>query len=103
MERRTHKRAPLDVIIYCRSSQAIVEGTAEDVSPGGILVKTAKTSPRNEKLDVFFKVPGSAQAIEAGVQVVRSEPGVFMGLAFLDLSPESENVIQQYLTAQSLP
>ncbi len=68
MERRTHKRAPLDVIIYCRSSQAIVEGTAEDVSPGGILVKTAKTFPRNEKLDVFFKVPGSAQAIEAGVQ-----------------------------------
>ncbi len=80
-----------------------MEGTAEDVSLGGILVKTAKTFPRNDELDVFFKVPGSEQAIEARVQVVRMEPGVFMALAFLDLSPESENVIQQYLTAQSLP
>ncbi len=103
MERRTHKRAALDVIIQCRSSQTIVAGKAEDVSLGGILVKTAKTFPRNEELDVFFKVPGSAQRIEARVQVVRLEPDVFMGLAFLNLSPDAEKAIQQYLAAQSTP
>ena len=101
MERRTHKRAALDVII--QSSQTIVVGTAEDVSLGGILVKTAKTFPRNEELNVFFKLPGSAQGIEARALVVRLEPDVFMGLAFLNLSPESAKAIQQYLAAQSVP
>ena len=103
MERRKHKRVPFDVLIHCRSSQEIVEGNAEDVSLGGVLVKTTKTFPRNEQLDVFFKVPGSAQGIEARVQVVRLDPGVFMGLAFLNLSPESDKVIQQCLAAQSVP
>ena len=103
MERRTHKRAALDVIIFRRPSQTIVAGRTEDVSRGGILVKTAKTFPRNEELDVFFKVSGSAQGIEAKVLVVRMEPDVFMGLAFLNLSPESAKAIQQYLAAQSVP
>ncbi len=103
MERRTHKRAALDVLMRCQSSEKIFGGKVEDVSLGGILVKTAKTFPRNEELDVFFKVPGSAQRIEARVLVVRLEPDVFMGLAFLNLSPESEKAIQQYLAAQSIP
>ena len=103
MEKRTHKRATLDVIMQCRSSQTIVAGTAEDVSLGGILVKTAKTFPKNEEFNIFFKVPGSAQRIEARVLVVRLEPDVFMGLAFLNLSPESVKAIQQYLAAQSIP
>ncbi len=103
MERRTHKRAALDVIIHRRPSQTIVAGRAEDVSLGGMLVKTAKTFPLNEELNIFFQVPGSAQSIEARVQVVRLEPDVFMGLAFLNLPPDAEKAIQQYLDAQSIP
>ena len=103
MERREHKRVPLDVLIHCQSTEILVEGKVEDVSLGGILVKTGKTFPRHEKLDVLFKIPSAAQGIEARVQVVRMEPGVFMALAFLNLSPESEKAIQQYLAAQSVP
>ena len=103
MERREQKRAPIDVIVNCQSTEIVVGGRVEDVSLGGILVKTGKTFPRHEKLDVFFKLPGSEQGIEARVQVVRMEPGIFMALAFLNLSPESEKMIQQYLAAQSVP
>ena len=103
MDRREHKRVPLDVLIHCQSTEIVVGGKVADVSLGGILVKTGKTFPRHEKLDVLFKVPGSEQAIEARVQVVRMEPGVYMALAFLNLPPESEKTIQQYIAAHSAP
>ncbi len=103
MERRKQKRVPFDVLIHCQSSQAIVEGRAEDVSLGGMSVKTEKTFPENEEIEVFFTIPGSSQGIQASVRVARLEPGSLMGLEFLNLSPESEKVIQQYLAAQSVP
>ena len=101
MERRKYKRTPLDVLI--QSHQTIVEGKAEDVSFGGMLVKTEKTFPENEELDVFFTIPGSSQGIQARMRVARLEHGSLMGLEFLNLSPESEKAIQQYLAAQSIP
>jgi len=80
-----------------------VEGKAEDVSFGGMLVKTEKTFPENEEIEVFFTIPGSSQGIQARVRVARCEPGSLMGLEFLNLSPESEKAIQLYLAAQSVP
>ena len=97
MERRKYKRAPLDVLI--QSHQPIMEGKAENVSFGGMLVKAEKTFPENEELDVFLIIPGSSRDIQARVRVARLEPGSLMGLEFLNLSPESEKAIQQYLAA----
>ncbi len=89
--------------IKLRAGRRAGEPLAEDVSFGGMLVKTEKTFPENEEIEVFFTIPGLSQGIQARVRVARLGPGSLIGLEFLNLSPESEKVIQQYLAAQSAP
>ena len=103
IDRRRQKRVPLDVLLHCQSAQTLIEGKAENISISGILVRTAKTLPQGEKIDLFFTVPGMTQGIQAQGHVAHVVPGSFMGVEFVDLSPESTQQIEQYIAAQSVP
>ncbi len=103
IDRRRQKRVPLDILLHCQSAQTLIEGKAENISISGILVRTAKTLPQGEKIDLFFTVPGMTQGIQAQGQVAHVVPGAFMGVEFVNLSPESTQQIEQYIAAQSVP
>ncbi len=102
-ERRRQKRVPLDILLHCQSAQTLIEGKAENISISGILVRTAKTLPQGEEIDLFFTVPGMTQGIQAQARVAHVVPGAFMGVEFVNLSPESTQQIEQYIAAQSVP
>ncbi len=102
-ERRRQKRVPLDILLHCQSAQTLIEGKAENISISGILVRTAKTLPQGEEIDLFFTVPGMTQGIQARGRVAHVVPGAFMGVEFVNLSPESTQQIEQYIAAQSVP
>ena len=103
MERRRHKRVLLGVPAQCQSVQLSVEVRAENVSINGLLVRATKTFPEDKEITVSFVLPGSTQAIRSRARVTHVVPDMFMGLEFLDLTPESKEQIEQYIAAQSVP
>ena len=103
IDRRRQKRVPLDILLHCQSAETLIEGKAENISISGILVRTAKTLPQGEEIDLFFTVPGMTQGIQAQGRVAHVVPGAFMGIEFVNLSPESTQQIEQYIAAQSVP
>ena len=103
IDRRRQKRVSLDILLHCQSAETLIEGKAENISISGILVRTAKTLPQGEEIDLFFTVPGMTQGIQAQGRVAHVVPGAFMGLEFVNLSPESTQQIEQYIAAQSVP
>jgi len=103
IERRRQKRVPLDILLHCQSAQTLIEGKAENISSSGILVRTEKTLSQDEEIELFFTVPGSTQGIQARGRVAHVVPGMFMGVEFVNLSPESTQQIEQYVAAQSVP
>jgi len=99
---RKHGRVPLGVPVLCRSGQTKVEGMAENVSVGGLyLVRAAKTFPVNEHIIVEFAIHGSKQALEA--RVVHEVPDLFMGVEFLNLPPNSKELIELHVATQLIP
>ncbi len=103
IEKRKQKRVPLDILLHCQSAQTLIEGKAENISVSGILVRTAKTFPEGEEIDIFFTVPGMTQGIQARGRVAHVVPEAFMGVEFVNLSPESTRQIEQYIAAQPVP
>ena len=103
IDRRRQKRVLLDILLHCQSAQTLIEGKAENISISGILVRTAKTLPQGEEIDLFFTVPGMTQGIQAQGRVAHVVPGAFMGVEFVNLSPESNQQIKQYIAAQPAP
>ena len=103
IDRRRQKRVPLDILLHCQSAETLIEGKAENISISGILVRTAKTLPQGEEIDLFFTVPGMTQGIQAQGRVAHVVPGAFMGVEFVNLSPESTKQIEQYIAAQPVP
>ena len=103
IDRRRQKRVSLDILLHGQSAETLIEGKAENISISGILVRTAKTLPQGEEIDLFFTVPGMTQGIQAQGRVAHVVPGAFMGLEFVNLSPESTQQIEQYIAAQSVP
>ncbi len=102
MIKRKHERVPLGVPVLCRSGQTKVEGMAENVSVGGLfLIRVAKTFPVNEKIIVEFAIHGSKQALEA--RVVHEVPDLFMGVEFLNLPPNSKELIELHVATQLIP
>ena len=98
-EQRQHKRVLLRVPITCHASQTTVEGSAENVSVSGLLIRAEKTFAEGEEITLRFHLPGSSEGIECRVQVAHVVPDVFMGVEFLNLPPESFALIEKYVAA----
>jgi len=98
-ELRKHKRAHLGVPIECRSDQMTLQGKAENIGTGGLLVRAEKTFTWDEEIRVSFQWPGSTEAFEVQARVAHVVPDTFMGLEFLDLPSEASERIEQYIAA----
>lgn len=79
-------------------------GHATNLSKTGLYIQTTNPKPIGYQLTVRFELPEGKGKIEAGVEVVwkeeftgrrGSEPG--MGLRFVDLSTEAENLLNEFV------
>lgn len=74
-------------------------GRTDNVSAGGLLLRTQDTlAPGTEVLVRFHLPPGAAgPLIESRARVVRAETGNFMGMQFLNLSELNRTRLEQYV------
>ena len=96
-EQRRHHRVPLGVPLECQSSQGVIQGKAENISTSGLLIRAATTFAEDEEVDLRFRLPGSEPEIQCRGRVAHVVPDVFMGVEFVDLPPEFNKLIQEYL------
>jgi hypothetical protein len=99
-DRRQHKRTTY----YC---EARIEGLdvargacrLADISAGGAFVEARTVLPPGTRTRVRFELLG--QQISALAEVRYCEPGIGMGIRFLDLSPPDRATIDRFLRERS--
>ncbi|MFQ5926350.1 MAG: PilZ domain-containing protein [Terriglobia bacterium] len=96
---RQHRRAPILTQVEAAAPNLASLGRAHNLSVGGILVETPETLPQGSGVVVRFFVPPEPQPLEAAGQVVRSEAGKSMAIAFLGLPKSYKQRILAYVQA----
>ena len=73
---------------------------AENISVGGILLRSKRTLGENQKVTLCFTLPGAKKEIRVTGTVLHVSPDAFMGVCFEDLSPADEAAIKQFVQSK---
>jgi hypothetical protein len=99
-DRRSHRRAPLDVL-----ANRFLDGypylcRATDISTRGIrLRRFNEPSARTRYVGLQFQLPGSDEILTASGEVVSSDEGTqAVGIRFTHLAPKTRAAIERYLS-----
>jgi eukaryotic-like serine/threonine-protein kinase len=99
--RRLHERVPYVTIVELDNGGVAVEARTEDISVGGILVRSEAALPLKGTVRVRFALPMSNEIIQVGATVRWSREsragGYAHGLQFADLPADSRRVILSYV------
>ena len=105
-EKRGMPRIPLKIEIGIHSETNFYTGFSVNISSGGIFIATHVPSNPGDIIPLSFNLPNSGRTIEAN-GVVRwyreynplypeTHPG--MGVKFIDLSPDDQKIVNEYIT-----
>lgn len=70
---------------------------AENISAGGMLLRTRRTLEENEKVTLRFTLPGTKKEIRVTGTILHVSPDAFMGVSFDHLSPADEAAIKAFV------
>jgi len=114
-ERRQHERAEVEVVVLCRGSrgEAVVSFDGENISAGGILVRSSVELEVGQSVTLELSLPAgfvplgpSTLSLEGRiVRVERALPGgqpFELGLNFLDLTQQQEESLAKYVRRKNL-
>ena len=91
-ERRKHKRYPF-------REEILIDGTKRcactDISELGLYVSTIQSFEEKEIIDVTIPVQGEALSVKARVQY--HQPGIGMGIMFVDLTDKQKAIIKDII------
>lgn len=96
-------------ILDKKDSEAYLFDFSTDISEGGIFVRTNKKLPVGTQVSLRFHLPNSDKLIATTGKVtwVNSDesvsPGIGFGIQFINLSQESQGIIQEFIQSLQLP
>lgn len=97
--RRTHPRVAARLEVNCRT-EGIFRGFLNDLSKGGLSVKTLRDVELGKTMTVSFGVPGLKSVVEVSGEVVSSQKlphGFRLGVKFKPLSEEDRAQVGELL------
>jgi uncharacterized protein (TIGR02266 family) len=104
-ERRADQRADVELDVTYHTAQDFLTAYSRNISGGGIFVRTPQPQPLNQKVKLRFALPGVKRTLEVGGIVVwanssstRSSFPSGMGIKFVDLTPEDQQLISDFVT-----
>ncbi len=107
-EQRKELRTEVEIEIRYRTAQEFLSVYARNISGGGIFVQTAQLLPLNHGVRLRFTLPGISHRFDLSGIVVWSNPGSKqsslpsgMGIKFLDIDPQSRELIADFIKAKS--
>lgn len=90
IEKRRHKRDKRALEVHCASFGLEEIFVSRNISGGGLFLKTPSPLAPGSQVELTFSVSPEAPAITCSGRVVYSNPGVGMGIQFLDAKNEIE-------------
>jgi PilZ domain len=93
VERRRHKRSREALDVRCASFGLDEIFVSEDVSGGGLFLKTPSPLATGSDVELSFNLSPEGPEIKCSGRVVHSIPGVGMGIRFFDARGEVEMAI----------
>jgi hypothetical protein len=114
-ERRLHDRAEIEATVICKGErgEAVVSFDAENVSIGGILVRSGVDLRPGQQVVVEFElpvgfVPLGPGAIQLAGEVTRTERSpdgdreIGLAIRFVEISDEQEELLAKYVRRKNL-
>lgn len=92
-ERRSHDRSRLIVDVFFDGQDLTGVASTKDISLGGLYMNTRAEVPEGETL--MIRIPLGEHEIVCSAEVVYRNPGLGLGVRFIDLSDEARAVLQQ--------
>lgn len=92
-ERRRHDRSRLIVDVFFNGQDATGVASTKDISLGGLYMNTHAEVPEGETL--MIRIPLGDEQIVCSAEVVYRNPGLGLGVRFIDLSDEGRVVLQR--------
>jgi hypothetical protein len=114
-ERRQHDRADIEATVICRGERggAVVSFDAENVSLGGILVRSGVVLQPGQRVTLELElpvgfVPMGPGALRLEGEVTRTDStqdgarGIDLAIRFVELSEEHEDLLAKYIRRKNL-
>ncbi len=111
-DRRADPRADVEVEIdlHYRTPQEFLTAYSRNISGGGLFIKTPQPQSLNQKVLLRFSLPGNSRKLEVHGVVVWANSGTArssfpsgMGVKFVDLKPEDQQLITDFVTQTKAP
>jgi len=96
-EKRISRRVPIVTRVEAHADEAPHIILAQNISTGGMLVRTATPVPEGETVQLHFSLPGVDREIRVAAMVQHVTPGEFMGLRFTEVSAADADAIRQFV------
>lgn len=104
-EKRRDERVQAEVKLRFKTDNGFIQRYTEDISKGGVFIKTDKPLPFDTRVKVLFELPDSRQIELIGKVVyvlnekdarsMMRSPG--MGIQFIDVQPEVKKKIEEFI------
>ena len=98
-DKRSSRRVPLVIRVEARTGGSPRIVLAQNISAGGILLRSADALAEGTTLDLKFTLPGADHEMEVTARVQHVTPGQFIGAQFVDLSPADSDAIREFVEA----
>lgn len=94
-ERRLHDRSRLIVDVFFDGQDSTAVASTKDISLGGLYMNTQAEVPDGVRLMV--RIPIGKREIVCSAEVVYRNPGLGLGVRFIDLSDDARAILEQEL------
>ncbi|MCI0403545.1 MAG: PilZ domain-containing protein [Acidobacteria bacterium] len=96
-DKRTSRRVPLVIRVEAQAGGSPHILLAQNISVGGILLRTAGSMEEGESFDLKFILPGEEVEIQVTGRVQHVTPGQFAGVEFTNLGPGDADAIRRFV------
>ena len=98
-EQRTTRRVPIVVQVEAQAGGFPFIAISENISAGGMLIKTVRTMPEGSIVHLKFTLPDTQQQIRVNATVQHVTPGSYLGTCFDDLDPNDCGAVERFVDA----
>ena len=97
VERRQYRRVRLATQVECKAPECSEVRVSRDVSVGGMFFDVRFPLPLGSELSIAFRLSPAGASITCRAKVTFSRVGSGMGIQFLDLSAEAQQMLQRFV------
>lgn len=95
--RRVNPRIPIALPVSYQAEGAISAARTQDLSAGGVAIRTMDPLPAGTQIDLTFRLPGSNRDISASGRVAWSDRRVGMGVQFEKLTSDALQALNAFV------